>query len=60
MVAKCEVFISRNKLNSRQYQPDETSVIQVIDKTESDLDYFEQTVDLLLLIYKCQDTLNQF
>ena len=55
MVANCRVLITRKKLIDRQYIPDDEYLTS--NSVPEDSDFFDQAVDLLLLIYRDQDTL---
>ena len=56
MIANCRVVLTRKKLKARQYLPDQSVIIRDSDSTENDPSFFDQAVELLLLIYRDHNT----
>ena len=59
MVAQSQVLITRNDLNSKQYKTNEVLISNNNDDPENDSNYFDQAVELLILMYIDSDNLDE-
>gem|GEM_PF-4455275 len=57
MVGQSQVFITRNDLNSKQFETNEVIISNNNDDPENDSNYFDQAAELLILMYIDSDNL---
>lgn len=59
MVGQSQIFIARNDLSSKPFKTNEVLISNNNDNPENDSNYFDQAVELLILMYIDSDNLDE-